>query len=172
MQNERKHLHFSFEERVQIEKLLKEGRSQIYIAKIVGRPQGSISAEIKRCGGVFNYNAEKATKDALFRKYNKHQRLETYKEKLDANKDELIYLISKGGSIRSLANKYGVPHTSFQRYVNRYIRNKKEEPQDLQETQKVIDSTREGESGLLERIESLEMQIETLFEFIKNIGKQ
>lgn len=48
------------EEREQIEKLIKYNLSLREIARRIGRAQGSICNEVRRCGGKYNYNAEEA----------------------------------------------------------------------------------------------------------------
>ena len=50
----------SFEERKNIEQLLKNGWSVVDIAKKMNRPHQSIYREIKRCGSRSTYNAEYA----------------------------------------------------------------------------------------------------------------
>lgn len=51
---------FTLEERQLIEDLLKQGFSQAKIARKIGRPQSTLSYELRMGGGYKSYNAEKA----------------------------------------------------------------------------------------------------------------
>jgi len=70
-QNANKATHFTYEERVTIEALLKEGYSYQKIATNINRGKSSVGEEVKRNGGKKKYRAKKAHRRAYLRQYRK-----------------------------------------------------------------------------------------------------
>jgi len=69
--NANKKTHLTYEERVKIESLIKEGFSYQRIATNLNRGKATIYLEIKRNKGWFGYNAKKANHRAYVRQYRK-----------------------------------------------------------------------------------------------------
>lgn len=69
MANKRNHL--SFEERFCIEKMLSIGSSFIFISRVLGRGESTISNEIKTNGGIRRYKAKEAQDRSYMKQYSK-----------------------------------------------------------------------------------------------------
>lgn len=105
-------LPFTFEERKQIEKLLKDGHNFSSIHTITGRSKNGIATEVRKNGGPYEYDAVKAQKKSekvheekktnMSEKmknqpesFGMHRRIVELEEKVSVLRDEVIYLYKK-----------------------------------------------------------------------------
>lgn len=146
--------YFSYEERKQIERLfVLEKKRRKEISKILGRSLSSITGEILRGGGD-NYNAEirhKVVSDAIKLSYSKNRRRPP--DILSNEQIERIKtLINSGYSQRSISLEVGCSEFFVRNMIKKISLSK---PQDL--------------TDIHEKIESIETQIEVIFEILKEI---
>jgi IS30 family transposase len=158
---------FTIEEREKIKQLFKERFSISKIAKILGRSESSLYYEISNKTIDGEYLPEQ------FLLYKNKRVVGGCKEiEFEKNKESILYEVSMGNSYKCISKKYNMSIST----ISRCILKEKLKNQNTKYKQTSFDfgeqTTEKPNLELEQRIESLEMQIETLFEIVKNIGKK
>lgn len=145
-----KQVELTFEERLIIESMLKEGKIYARIAEKLKRGSSCIRREIIRCGGIYNYTAEKAQAGAFARASLRGSRL--IKDPPEEVRQQIFALRDADGSIVTISEKTNVSRGVVQRIL--WSREK-------------YTNTR-GYKTIEERVDMLEEQIKILFETLRS----
>lgn len=149
----KKHLNkmLSLEERLLIEQYAKTSLSAAAISRLLGRSKNCVNTEYRKNGSRETYNAQEAHKIA---EENKKRRAEVLSQSLSPEQQEIIRNgIAEGWSLRKIERESYIPMARIKSFLAR------KNQQTFQEK-------------ILSKFESLEMQIEILFDQIKQINQK
>jgi len=141
---------YTLEERQIIEKCIKKGLGAKKISKILGRTKSGVAYEIARIGRD-NYTAENAV-NLLDAKCSPRRP--------DQERERIIQYHLEGMAPSVIANKTKVCRVMVYKILNEYFEELKT---------RMIKGEDETISALKDKIEMLEMQLDTVSEFLKNL---
>lgn len=147
-------VNLNLDERLSIEKMLKEGAKTGTIASTIGRSHSCIKQEIRKGGGGKLYDAKQ--QQWRYEEGNRAKIRALHKGLTDDQAKKVAELFALGESVHGMSLELGVTeqristHLKFQGMVPKKL----------------------GQIGFRARIESLEQQCEILFELIKQLEKK
>lgn len=143
----------TFEERQKIEELLKKNLSTRKIAKVLGRSKYCIGYELKRMGGLPNYNAISAQENAQSNLKSRGQKLKKcWSEEIEKI---IMFEIANRKNLTDIALELRINRSTLMRWL-------KERNIDYA---KCVDR-----SSYEQRISSLEMQVEIILEQLEKLN--
>ena len=139
------------EERIEIERLIKEGCSCSRIATLIKRSNSCIRMEVRKNGGYYNYDANKSHERHL-NALNNRKISNTKRILSDEEKDFLENQVEKGVSLNYLMAKL---KTNRRRILS------------VLKDKNIHYEPKNNFSSIIERVEIIEMQLEIVIETIK-----
>lgn len=106
--------YLNLEERIQIERLLKQGNSNRQIAKALGRTRSPVNKEVRLNGGKANYNAQKADIEAKKRLDSRYFKLR--REPTPEQISRIEELLSQNVPLNQIRKELGFSYFRLERY--------------------------------------------------------